>query len=190
MLHILSFFRREILFWWDLGTSAPGCSSLASVDYTHILLGAAQLVCSQLFLGLPKGQGFIHTFHFGWYFFQLSITRRLKKCRLISDLLCFPRMFSGSVPARIALTLFSAIYCTDIPCDLWLGTGGPVPKEGAEGEEPAGHPGERLQFESRLYSDHGAQEPNCGGRVPSAGKYLRQRPQRHYKVSFRLNMGR
>jgi hypothetical protein len=65
-------------------------------------------------------------------------------------------------------------------CNLCSGTGGPVPEEGAEGEEPAGHPGERLQFESRLHPHHGAQEQNCGGRIPSAGKSLRQRPQGHY----------
>ncbi len=50
------------------GTSAPGCTLLASDGYAHIPLGAAQLVCSQLFVGLPKGLAFFHTFHFGWYF--------------------------------------------------------------------------------------------------------------------------
>jgi hypothetical protein len=49
------------------GTSAPGYTLLASDGYAHIPLGAAQLVCSQLFLGLPKGLAFFHTFHFGWY---------------------------------------------------------------------------------------------------------------------------
>jgi hypothetical protein len=54
----------------SLGTSAPGCTLLASdgYRYAHITLGAAQLVCSQLFVGLPKGLAFFHTFHFGWYF--------------------------------------------------------------------------------------------------------------------------
>jgi hypothetical protein len=48
--------------------------------YAQILLGAAQLVCSQLFVGLLKGLAFFHTFHFdclNGILFQLSITRML-----------------------------------------------------------------------------------------------------------------
>jgi hypothetical protein len=57
------------------GTSAPGCTSLASDGYAHIPLGAAQLVCSQLFECLTKGLAFFHTFHFGWYFSFFCIPR-------------------------------------------------------------------------------------------------------------------
>ncbi len=71
------------------GTSAPGCTSLASDGYAHIPLGAVHLVCSQLFVWLPKCLAFFHTLT--GILFQLSITRMLKNCRLISSLSCLTR---------------------------------------------------------------------------------------------------
>jgi hypothetical protein len=44
------------------GTSAPGCTSLASDGHACIPLSAAQLVCSQLFVCLPKGLAFFALF--------------------------------------------------------------------------------------------------------------------------------
>jgi hypothetical protein len=76
------------------GTSAPGCTKLASDGYAHISLGAAQLVCSQLFTCLPKGLAFFHTFHLGWYFFPAiyhsyteELSSNLKPAMLNSNVL-------------------------------------------------------------------------------------------------------
>ncbi len=63
---------------------------------THFPLGAAQLVCSQHFVGLPELLTYFCSFHF----LGISFTRKLKKFLLISSL---PR-FTGSDPARVALT--------------------------------------------------------------------------------------
>jgi hypothetical protein len=61
------------------GKSAAGCTLLASDGYAHIPLGAAQLVCSQLHVGLPKGLAHFFTlFTLAGIFFQLSITSMLK----------------------------------------------------------------------------------------------------------------
>jgi hypothetical protein len=83
------------------------CSHLVDSRALSIWRGATGLLSA---LCRPSGTSRILLFTSLGIWFQLSITRKLKKFLLMSSLPCFTLMFKGSDPAQIALTPCPAIF--------------------------------------------------------------------------------